>query len=230
MGQVVLAGNPPIEIALRRSARSRRLSLRVSRLDGRVTLSLPQWTGTGEALEFAREKEDWIRSNLATRVTVMTPQIGGTILFQGQDVAIIGARVRAAGFKDGKIIVPADPDRAPVRLAAFFKLIARQRLSQASDHYAALLGKRYNQLTLRDTRSRWGSCTSDGKLMYSWRLIMAPPKVLDYVAAHEVSHLVEMNHSSAYWDVVHGIFPDYKRPRHWLRKHGQGLHAYRFGN
>lgn len=230
MGQVVLTGDPVIEITLRRSARTRRLSLRVSRLDGRVTMSVPKWTGKGEALAFAREKEAWIRRNLAEQVDVMVPTIGGYVMFQGRNVPIVAARARVVRFEDGQIAVPGDCDRSPVRVAAFFKLIARQRLAQASDQYAQALGKRYARLTLRDTRSRWGSCTSDGNLMFSWRLIMAPPQVLDYVAAHEVSHLVEMNHSPAYWKIVSSIYPEYKQPRQWLRDHGQNLHAYRFSN
>ncbi|MBE0554766.1 MAG: M48 family metallopeptidase, partial [Rhodobacteraceae bacterium] len=95
-------------------------------------------------------------------------------------------------------------------------------------HYAGLLGRRVTGITLRDTRSRWGSCTAAGRLMFSWRLIMAPPAVLDYVAAHEAAHLVEMNHSPAYWAVVGRIFPGWQAQRGWLRRHGPGLHALRF--
>ncbi len=93
----------------------------------------------------------------------------------------------------------------------------------------ALVGRPFHRLTLRDTRSRWGSCTVDGGLMYSWRLAMAPPEVLDYVAAHEVAHLVEMNHAPAFWAVVRRLVPDYAPRRAWLKQHGQRLHAYRFG-
>ncbi|GAB1364540.1 hypothetical protein MASR1M32_37760 [Rhodobacter sp.] len=107
-------------------------------------------------------------------------------------------------------------------------MLARDRLALASTRYAAQVGRRYGKLVLRDTRSRWGSCSHDGTLMYSWRLIMAPPSVLEYVAAHEVAHLVEMNHSPDYWAVVEGIFPGWKRQRAWLHDQGGGLHRYRF--
>jgi len=90
------------------------------------------------------------------------------------------------------------------------------------------LGRSYARLSLRDTRSRWGSCTSDGGLMYSWRLIMAPPEVLDYVAAHEVAHLAQMNHSPAFWAEVTKIYGDYAAPRNWLRANGSTLHRYKF--
>ena len=100
---------------------------------------------------------------------------------------------------------------------------------QASDHYAAKIGRRVTRVTLRDTRSRWGSCTAEGALMYSWRLVMAPPEVLRYVAAHEVAHLVEMNHSHRFWAVVEGLYPDWQAQRAWLHRHGGALHSLRFG-
>ncbi|MGR3434759.1 MAG: M48 family metallopeptidase, partial [Shimia sp.] len=83
---------------------------------------------------------------------------------------------------------------------------------------------------LRDTRSRWGSCSAAGGLNYSWRLVMAPPEVLDYVAAHEVAHLAQMNHSPRFWAEVAGLMPGYEAPRGWLRRHGADLHRYRFGD
>ncbi len=230
MGQLLLEGEPPITVELKRNARSRRLSLRVSRLDGRVTLSLPNWTRQAEAIAFAREKEVWIRGQLRHCPDEVIPHIDGMILFEGQEVPIIAGSGRAARFINGNMVVPGDPERAPARIAAYLKVIARQRLDTACTRYAGFLGKDVNRITLRDTRSRWGSCTTDGNLMFSWRLVMAPVKVLDYVAAHEVAHLVEMNHSAAYWKVVSNIFPDYKMQRGWLRVNGARLHAYRFRN
>jgi hypothetical protein len=106
--------------------------------------------------------------------------------------------------------------------------VARDRLAGACDDYAARLGKPYARITMRDTRSRWGSCTSDGALMFSWRLIMTPPEVLDYVAAHEVAHLAEMNHSPAFWAVVAQLCPGYAPLRDWLKREGGALQAIRF--
>jgi hypothetical protein len=116
----------------------------------------------------------------------------------------------------------------PARIAAFLKVRARDRLAAASDHYAAQIGRKVVQISLRDTRSRWGSCTPDGALMYNWRLIMAPPAVLDYVAAHEVAHLIEMNHSPAFWAVVARIYPNWQVQRDWLKRNGAVLQAVRF--
>jgi len=230
MEQIELAGPPVITILVRRTRQARRLSLRVSQLDGRITMSLPMRTPLREAKVFAHEKEGWIRGTLAKRPEVMRPVINGQVLFQGVDVDVVTGAGRVARFVDGKICVPDNPTRVLSRIAAFMKVTARERLSEASDRYAAELGVSYGRLTLRDTRSRWGSCSSEGNLMYSWRLIMAPPEVLDYVAAHEVAHLIEMNHSARYWQVVGGIYPQYARPRAWLRQHGQQLHRVQFSD
>jgi predicted metal-dependent hydrolase len=137
--------------------------------------------------------------------------------------------VKRTVLRDGVLHVP-DEVTAGVRAKAFLKTKARDELAAASDFYAAQLGKRYNRLSIRDTRSRWGSCSSEGVLMYSWRLIMAPHEVLHYVAAHEAAHLVEMNHSDAFWAVVARICPDYDRHRIWLKKNGDQLHRVNFGD
>jgi len=128
------------------------------------------------------------------------------------------------------ISVPNRSRAVGAQVKGMLKSLARDHLALASDCYAHRVGRPYQGLRLRDTRSRWGSCTSDGYLMYSWRLIMAPPEVLDYVAAHEVAHLVEMNHSKAFWSLVSDIYGDYQEPRNWLRKSGNHLHRYDFNS
>lgn len=228
--RVILEGTPPVEVTLKRSARARRLSLRVSRLDGRVTLTLPKRLPVSEAEAFAREKESWLRRQLDSQPEVVLVGVGMSITVEGETLRIVTGEGRNTRVEGDRLIVPGPPDAAAARVRAFLKLLARDRLVAASDHYASVLGVRYGRVTLRDTRSRWGSCTSAGNLMYSWRLILAPPEVLDYVAAHEVSHLVEMNHSPAYWKVVARLLPDYQAPRRWLKVNGAQLHRYRFGD
>ena len=225
-----LPGTPPIEITLRRSARSRRFSLRVSRLDGRVTLSLPLRARENEAWEFARAQEGWIRRALAAMPQVDAVRFGSSLPFEGRSLVLTPATGRSLSIEGDSLLVPGQPEQVARRVAAFLKVRARDRLAAASDHYARALGRPYSSLTLRDTRSRWGSCTADGGLMYSWRLVMAPPAVLDYVAAHEVAHLDQMNHSPAFWAVVQRLFPEYEASRRWLKTHGQVLHGYRFGD
>ena len=229
MVERTLPGNPPVSVTLRRSARARRFSLRVSRLDGRVTLSLPARASEAEALAFAGGKVDWVRSVLATSAPRRSVEPGAVVPFEGRRLTVVAASVRAVRIEGDLLLVPGDPARVATRIAAFLKLAARQRLQAESERFAAGIGRPIRAITLRDTRSRWGSCTHDGRLMYSWRLIMAPPEVLSYVAAHEVAHLRELNHSADFWAIVARMMPDYARHRRWLRSHGNELHRIDFG-
>lgn len=228
MGRLILDGNPPLEVLLRRSARAKRLSLRISRLDGRATLTLPARVPEREGMAFVRDREDWLRKHLADVTPEAPVRIGGTVPFRGGDLLLVAGAVTRVKLGQGTLLLPDDPAKTGARVAAFLKVQARDALAQASDRHAAALGKPYGRITLRDTRSRWGSCSSAGDLMYSWRLIMAPPQVLDYVAAHEVAHLQHMDHSPRFWTTVEGLFPDHKACRTWLRTHGTALHRIRF--
>lgn len=228
MTRHVLPGDPPVEVELRRSKRARRISLRVSSIDGKVTLTCPPGVREAEALGFAEEKAEWLRANLSKRPEEVVIGIGAELPIRGQMVRVVAGEGRAVSLRMGEVAVPGKPERAGARLQGFLKELARERLAEASDRYAAALGRRYTRLTLRDTRSRWGSCSSQGGLMYSWRLIMAPDSVLDYVAAHEVAHLAEMNHSARFWAEVGRLYGDHTAPRKWLRTHGSSLHRHRF--
>jgi predicted metal-dependent hydrolase len=224
----VLPGPPALEITLRRSARARRFSLRVSALDGKVTLTLPPRAREAEAMAFARTQEDWLRAALTRISPGELVTMGSEIPFEGNLLRLAPGSGRALRVEGNQLLVPGDPAQAGPRVAAWLKARARDRLAAASDHYAAQVGRKVTQVALRDTRSRWGSCSAEGRLMYSWRLILAPPRVLDYVAAHEVAHLVEMNHSPAFWAVVGRLFPGWQAQRAWLRGQGSQLHGYRF--
>lgn len=229
MERAVLPGDPPVEIRVRRSARARRFSLRVAQAGGGVTLSLPRVARLDDALAFVQAQEGWIRRTLA-RQPEMTPVCAGaTLPFEGRPVSIVVApEQRVAELRDDRLLLPARSRSLGAQVAGYLKTAARTRLAAACDRHAAALGRRFRAITLRDTRSRWGSCTSEGRLMFSWRLIMAPPEVLDYVAAHEVAHLAEMNHSPAFWAEVALLCPDYRARRGWLRTHGAGLHRFDF--
>ncbi|MCR9147609.1 MAG: M48 family metallopeptidase [Rhodobacteraceae bacterium] len=231
MGAYVLPGNPPVNLHLRRSGRARRISLRVSGVDGKVTLTLPHGVNEREALAFARTKADWLRAQLGRQPESVEVVPGTAVPLGGRMIRVeAGGKGRRVQLADDALWVPGDAAEAGARVRAWLKATARDRLADASDRYAAALGRAYSRITLRDTRSRWGSCTHDGGLMYSWRLVMAPVDVLDYVAAHEVAHLAEMNHGPAFWATVDRLMPGYKAPRRWLRENGAHLHRYRFGD
>jgi predicted metal-dependent hydrolase len=185
-------------------------------------------TSEKAAISFLQDKEAWVRKHLSTLPQERVAHIGGQIPFLGRALTIAAGTGRAARAEGDQLLVPANPDMLGTRIEAFLKLQAKMRLRAASDKYANLLGTQYARLTIRDTRSRWGSCTSEGNLMYSWRLVMAPEAVLDYVAAHEVAHRLEMNHSDRFWAHVEDVCPDFEQHRAWLRTDGQELHAWRF--
>ncbi|WP_068301767.1 SprT family zinc-dependent metalloprotease [Pararhodobacter sp. CCB-MM2] len=223
---IELPGPPPLAVQVKRSARARRLALKVSRLDGAVTLTLPQRASMKHALAFLNERRDWLAEALAG---LEGPEIvgPGTLLpVEGTALRVTPAALRSARIEDGALLVP--QARPAAAALAWLKLRARDRLAERVAFHAARLGRRAGKLTLRDTRSRWGSCTVEGDLMFSWRLIMAPPPILDYVAAHEVAHLAQMNHSPAFWAEVSKLFPDWQTARNWLRSDGAQLHRYRF--
>jgi predicted metal-dependent hydrolase len=226
MADHILPGAPPVPLVLRRSGRARRISLRISQLDGRVTLTLPSGVPEREALAFAHSRGEWIRHHLEARVSDIPMVYGAFLPIEGVACKIVPAPARRVILRPGKIAVP---DAAVGRrLQSWLRILARDRLAAASDHFADKLGQSYARITLRDTRSRWGSCSSQAVLMYSWRLILAPPEVLRYVAAHEVAHLKEMNHSAAFWSCVEQLHGPYHTPRQWLRDNGAELHRYRF--
>jgi hypothetical protein len=223
-----LSGTPPVRVHLRRSSRARRMSLRVSRLDGRVTLTLPSRAPLEAAHAFAEERADWIRGHLAGLEAPRLVALGMTVPVEGRPMRVVAASRSALRREDGEIAVSRRAASVAGAVGGLLKALARERLTAASDRYAAALGRPYTRITLRDTRSRWGSCSSTGALMYSWRLVMAPPEILDYVAAHEVAHLAEMNHSRRFWATVARLCPDHDGPRDWLRRNGEDLHRWRF--
>ena len=228
MGVTSFPGNPEIPLKLRKNARARRMTLRISRVDGGVTLTVPRGVSEREALAFAAEKRDWVVGHLSKQARPERVDPGQRLTVGDQVFEIVQGTQRRLSVKDGCITLPAPVETGRVHLQAWLKEQARAALTRASDHYADRLGRRYTRLTLRDTRSRWGSCSSAGALMYSWRLILAPTDVLNYVAAHEVAHLKEMNHSAAFWRVVDQLYGPHQDARAWLRHEGPKLHRFRF--
>ena len=226
MSDLVHIGEPPIAVRLRRSARARRFSLRISNHDGSVSLTVPKRASARAALAFVADQESWLRRHLDKRPHKVIPAFGGTIPLDGAMVPLVSGRGHGVQLRDGKLFVPEPQEAIPARLRGYFKAVARDRFAASSERCARMIGKEVRRITLRDTRSRWGSCSPDGNLMFSWRLMLAPRKVQDYVVAHEVCHLAEMNHSPAFWELVERVFPGHKMQRYWLRANGAELHRY----
>ena len=227
--QIFLSDYPTIGATLRRSRQAKRLSLRISSLDGRITITGPHFVPKSTFQDFLDSKAEWILANHKHIERIIVDD-GASVPMLGKPHVIRTTNMRKISVVDDQILVPQHRSSIGAQVKGVLKSLARDHLAQASDHYAQRLGHSYQGLRLRDTRSRWGSCSSDGYLMYSWRLVMAPRDVLNYVAAHEVAHLVEMNHAKSFWSVVHDIFGDYEQPRNWLRTSGNQLHRYDFNS
>jgi len=219
---------PEILISVRRSKQANRLSLRVSRLHRTVTITGPHTVHIQKFLDFVAQKRPWIIGHFVNLPQPTTVKVGSNLPFLGHDLQITQGANRKITLTDNAIELPQNNRNVGRQVQAFLKVQAREKLAQASDKYSKKLGLPYARLTLRDTKSRWGTCSSQGHLMYSWRLIMAPIDVLEYVAAHEVAHLAEMNHSSKFWAVVDQLFGNYHTQKNWLRTEGVKLHHYQF--
>jgi predicted metal-dependent hydrolase len=218
----------PIAVNFRRNAKARRLILRLSRDRSGVVVTLPPRTGRSEALDFVKKSTEWISQRLAAEPKALPVQAGAQILIRGEtlEIAPTGTRRGAVTIANGTVIVAGDAAHLQRRLIDWLKAEAKRDLIRASGFYAGAMGVKFHRLTVRDQKSRWGSCSSDGTLSYSWRLILAPPFVLDYVAAHEVAHLKHMNHGRNFWRLVLTHCPDASRAKTWLKQHGAALHAY----
>ena len=209
-------------------ARSYRLSLPAS---GGPLLTLPPHGKWSEAEAFLARQHNWLATRIKRAPEVTGFAVGGTVPLRGVDHQILGTgKVRGRveiGEADGsaQLLVPGDPAHQARRLVDWLKAEAQADLAVRTAFHARRLGVTVKSVKLREQRSRWGSCSSSGTINYNWRLIMAPPFVLDYVAAHEVAHLVEMNHSAAFWETVERTLPDMARGRAWLKAHGRALMA-----
>ena len=220
-----------VHVRLEVNPKARRLILRLDERTREAVAVAPSKRKIGEAAAFARDRLDWIAEHLQALPDHQVLADGATFKLRGEDCRItLEGHGRLAKLHPGTpqiLSVPGLPETIGRRVERFLKKTAEQDLTAAVIRYCDLLSVEARRVTVKDTRSRWGSCTSDGRLAFSWRLIMAPPAVLEYVAAHECAHLLEMNHSPAFWAHVETCRPTWKRERAWLRKHGRDLHAVR---
>lgn len=220
---VEVAGRP---VTLRVNPRARRLTLRVG-AGGEVTVTAPSARRLPEAAEFARRKADWIADTLAARPAAQTFAPGGTIPLRGRPVRLEAAPGAAAARLQGDRIVSGG--EGPAYARRVLNLLRREALTDLTARTAAhadALGVRVPRVSVNDPRGRWGSCTpARNAVRYSWRLIAAPPSVLDYLAAHETAHLLEANHGPRFWAHVARLHPDVAAARAWLRDEGPKLHA-----
>jgi len=211
--------------------RARRLSIRIDARAGEAVLIAPSERKLGEAVAFARTKADWMRERLAERPRGAPLEPGAVIDLFGRPTRLVATggagAARLTEDESGPVIASGGEGEAYARrVENLFKRVARETLQARTDVHLRALGQQPVKLSIADPKSRWGSCSPHNRsIRYSWRVIMAPPAVIDYLAAHEVAHLVHANHSPAYWSVVQRLVGDHRPFRKWLRDHGQALHA-----
>jgi predicted metal-dependent hydrolase len=221
-------------VRVRRHRQARRYTLRIHAASREVILTMPPRGSVREAKEFAQKHGGWIAARLR-RLPEAAPFANGTVLplrgIQHRIVHRAGVRgtVWAEPGEGGEALlcVAGGAPHIDRRVGDFLRREALRDLDTASRKAAEKLGVTIKRISVRDQSSRWGSCSTTGLLSYSWRLILAPPFVLDYLAVHEVAHLIEMNHSQRFWRLVHGVCADAGRAKAWLDVHGTDLH--RFG-
>lgn len=218
-----------VPLRFRVNKRARRLILRVDDDADGALITLPPYVSREEGRRFAEERAGWIARRLGKRLPRTAFESGATIPVLGGDRVIrhVEGKRRPVELAGGEILVSGAPEHLARRVTDWLKAEARRQIEPRALDMADTIGQRCRRITIRDTRSRWGSCTTDGNLNFSFRLVMAPPWVLEYVVAHEVAHLAEHNHGARFWAVVASINGDAERGRAWLGTHGPALH--RFG-
>lgn len=234
-----------VPIVLRRNARARRFILKIAQTSRQVMLTLPRNGSETEAMDFAISQSHWIKSRIARQPDTVAFEADAHIPLRGEMHAL-----KHLPGQRGTVWTKEEPDRSqsdihalhaeniPLiyvagderhlarRVRDWLKKQARLDLAQRVDVHAKNLDLKPARITIRDQTTRWGSCSSSGVLSFSWRLILAPPFVLDYVAAHEVCHLKEMNHGPQFWELVDMALEDRHPAQNWLKENGTGLHIY----
>ncbi len=218
-----------VPVRYRANAQARRIIMRMEK-DGRgIVLTVPPGTSGNAAHEFASSQAGWIWQRLAFADQQPETLVGCSVTIRGIEYVIEpasgrGTPVHIRDLPSPQLVVRGDAEHMRRRITDFLKREARRDLENASRGYADAMQVDFSRISVRDTTSRWGSCSSTGTLSYSWRLIMAPPKVLDYVCAHEVAHIEQMNHGPEFWNLVYRHCPHTDFARTWLKRHGHTLH------
>ena len=223
--------NLPHHITIKHSKRAKRVALRLDPIERVFHLVVPKGMSERRALAFAEGHESWMQEKLA--------DLAPKVLFEdGVIVPILGVRTeirihREADLKvtkvtleDGVLHVRTNKDDPSSRIVRFLKAFAKEELEILSREKAARIKKKITSVSVRDTKSRWGSCSSDNNLSYLWRLVFASPEAFDYVVAHEVAHLKHLNHSVRFWDLCEELSENYKEGKYWMSAHGSELMRY----
>lgn len=227
-GDSIYVTGLPRPLVVMRAPRARRVRIRVDARKGEAVLVLPPRAALREGRDFAQSNAAWLRARLAELPPRVAFEPGVEISVGGTSYVLrwdrhAPARVHAVG---ALIIVGGEREQFAHKVTEWLKRRARERITRRAEALAERIEKKIRRVSIRDPRARWGSCTHKGDLSFSWRLILAPAYVLDYVVAHEVAHLAHLNHGPNFWRLVEKLMPDYAEARAWLDGHGPELQRY----
>jgi predicted metal-dependent hydrolase len=233
--RTLLLEGRPVELVVRRSRRARRLRLVVP-VDGDPELVVPLGATRADIERMLAEHQAWLaRQVAAARLAAeRVPRLGlarpGVVWLGGVPHPVRRrptTHPAPAELAAGELFVRGDEAAATRAVERWYRRIARERIATVAAAESGRLGVAAGRLTIRDQRTRWGSCSARGTLSFSWRLVVCPHDVLRYVVVHELCHLVELNHSPSFWRTLDAALPSWRQPAAWLRDHGAELHAYR---
>ena len=236
--KALLQGSPTLDIggirvplSLRINPRARRLIVRVAQSGGEVVLVAPSRRAMKDALAFAERQKGWIAARLSEQPPPIAFRAGAAVPIHGRPHIIEHAprERRGVWVEDGfwpALCASGEAAHLPRRVEEFLKRRARAQLTELTRAHCTALGLPLPRVALRDPVTRWGSCSHASGISYSWRLVLAPLGIANYVAAHECAHLVHMNHSKAFWRLLATLAPDVRESVRWLANEGRALHRY----
>lgn len=219
------------DLTLKINPRAKRLALRVDPKNYKVRLVIPKRASIRSAYRFALENKYWIREKLAE---LPRPKK----LIHGEKIQILGKKVTInvtydptlkttdIQLKDNELVVLTNKEDASPRITRYLKKMVKDKITELAHEKAAQIGKKISKIEIKDTTSRWGSCSHDGKLSFSWRLIFATHEAFDYVVGHEVAHLAVMDHSPEFWEVCEELSESYSRGKNWMKRNSAQLISY----
>ncbi len=218
-----------VQVNLKKSSRAKRIILRISQNSG-VELVVPKRASEKAAMRFLYNHQEWLFNKLSQVRPALKNELkdGAKINISGREYIIChtGNLRGITTLNDNILSVSGEQKFINKKVKDFLKSEAKREISKIAAEHHKNMGVKYQNITLRDTTSRWGSCSQNGNLSFSWRLIFAPYEVLRYVVIHELAHLREMNHSKNFWDIVAKFDANYKQHRKWLKANGKLLHSY----
>lgn len=224
-----------VPLTVRPDARARRITLRIEPGGQALKLTVPKGLRERDIQDFLARHQGWLMTKLARFPASSAVSEGRYIRIRGEPHRIVRTgKLRGlteTSELDGEkvLLVGGAEDHLARRIRDFLKQEARKDLDLLTRRHAGRIGRRVASISMKDTKSRWGSCSHDGNLSFSWRIVMAPEHVIDYLAAHEVAHLAEMNHSDRFWAICEDLCPRSEEARRWLKRNGAMLHVMDFG-